>query len=125
MCKFKYFFFLSSSSCLNSGYGDIVAITWAERVLTLFIFLVSAVVYATIFGNISVMVQGMDSTHRRLREKMDLVDEFCNLYKIPPSIHKKLRDYATESWLYTKGFDMDQVNLIRVFLFSFFFFLLI
>lgn len=64
----------------------------------------------SIFGNLSVLMQRIDSSYSRLRDRLDTIDEFSRLYSLPHEMSRKLGAYALESWRHDKGFDMEGVT---------------
>ena len=85
------------------GYGDICPITYADTILVIFIELVGAAFYATIFSNMAVYVASLDAVHNRYIEKMQSVHEQMTYLKIPKSIAHKVEHYYEYIYLRHKS----------------------
>eukprot|EP00959_Pyramimonas_sp_CCMP1952_P174136 3638707-Pyramimonas_sp.AAC.1 len=48
------------------GYGDITPVTRSERVFAMFVYILAALAYSSIFANVSILVQTLDSLGRRV-----------------------------------------------------------
>lgn len=59
------------------GYGDIVPHTNGEKIFAMWVMIFGAVVYATIFGNVALIIQSFDAEQMRLKERTDAVIELA------------------------------------------------
>ena len=96
------------------GYGDITPRTISERSLFIPFIMISTLMYATIFGNIAYVTDIIAATTRRYQHRMDNTREFCGAYGISNDksegrLGAKIRKYAVQDWLYTKGFDTKRI----------------
>uniref|UniRef100_A0A094ZVA5 Potassium voltage-gated channel protein eag n=1 Tax=Schistosoma haematobium TaxID=6185 RepID=A0A094ZVA5_SCHHA len=69
----------------------------------------TALVYATIFGNVATILQQTHATRARLRQLMSSVKDFLRIHEVPKELAERVIDYVTSSWSITKGVDTQTV----------------
>lgn len=67
--------------------------------------------YASIFGNVSAIIQRLYSGTTRYHTQMLRVKEFIRFHQIPGSLRQRLEEYFQHAWTYTNGIDMNAVSL--------------
>jgi hypothetical protein len=65
--------------------------------------------YASIFGNVSAIIQRLYSGTARYQIQMLRVKEFIRFHQIPNPLRQRLEDYFNHAWNYTNGIDMNMV----------------
>lgn len=70
-----------------------------------------ALMYASIFGNVSAIIQRLYSGTARYHLQMLRVKEFIRFHQIPNPLRQRLEEYFQHAWTYTNGIDM---NMVRV-----------
>lgn len=73
--------------------------------------------YASIFGNVSAIIQRLYSGTSRYHIHMVRIKEFIRFHQIPNPLRQRLEEYFQHSWSYTNGIDMNMV-ITDVYLFS-------
>eukprot|EP00854_Cymbomonas_tetramitiformis_P002997 gene2997-3814_t len=91
------------------GYGDISPTTNTERVFTCVVMLIGAVVYASIFGSVAVLIQNFDASDARYKEKMDALKEFAAFYDLEHNMYMKMVNYSDALHFQNHGFDAHMV----------------
>lgn len=75
-----------------------------------FVFLSNpALMYASIFGNVSAIIQRLYSGTARYHMQMLRVKEFIRFHQIPNPLRQRLEEYFQHAWTYTNGIDMNMV----------------
>ncbi|XP_016424664.1 potassium voltage-gated channel subfamily H member 2-like [Sinocyclocheilus rhinocerous] len=69
----------------------------------------SALMYASIFGNVSAIIQRLYSGTARYHTQMLRVREFIRFHQIPNPLRQRLEEYFQHAWSYTNGIDMNAV----------------
>ncbi|KAI0234503.1 hypothetical protein LSAT2_015219 [Lamellibrachia satsuma] len=65
--------------------------------------------YASIFGNVSAIIQRLYSGTARYHSQMQKVKEFIRFHQIPNPLRQRLEEYFQHAWSYTNGIDMNLV----------------
>ena len=68
--------------------------------------------YASIFGNVSAIIQRLYSGTARYHTQMQKVKEFIRFHQIPNPLRQRLEEYFQHAWSYTNGIDMNMVSLL-------------
>lgn len=68
-----------------------------------------ALMYASIFGNVSAIIQRLYSGTARYHMQMLRVKEFIRFHQIPNPLRQRLEEYFQHAWTYTNGIDMNMV----------------
>ncbi len=71
---------------------------------------VTALMYASIFGNVSAIIQRLYSGTARYHTQMLRVREFIRFHQIPNPLRQRLEEYFQHAWSYTNGIDMNAVS---------------
>jgi len=72
--------------------------------------LITALMYASIFGNVSAIIQRLYSGTARYHTQMQKVKEFIRFHQIPNPLRQRLEEYFQHAWSYTNGIDMNMVS---------------
>lgn len=67
--------------------------------------------YASIFGNVSAIIQRLYSGTARYHAQMIRVREFIRFHQIPNPLRQRLEEYFQHEWSYTNGIDMNAVSM--------------
>lgn len=73
----------------------------------------AALMYASIFGNVSAIIQRLYSGTARYHTQMLRVKEFIRFHQIPGGLRQRLEEYFQHAWSYTNGIDMNAVSHVR------------
>ncbi|KAF6212442.1 hypothetical protein GE061_012965 [Apolygus lucorum] len=71
----------------------------------------SALLYATIFGHVTTIIQQMTSATAKYHDMLNNVREFMKLHEVPKALSERVMDYVVSTWAMTKGLDTDKVLL--------------
>lgn len=71
----------------------------------------SALMYASVFGNVSAIIQRLYSGTARYHTEMSRLREFIRFHQIPNPLRQRLEEYFQHAWSYTNGIDMNTVSL--------------
>ena len=73
-------------------------------------FLYIALLYATIFGHVTTIIQQMTSATAKYHDMLNNVREFMKLHEVPKALSERVMDYVVSTWAMTKGLDTEKVN---------------
>ena len=66
--------------------------------------------YASIFGNVSAIIQRLYSGTARYYTQMQKVREFIRFYKVPYPLRLRLEEIFQHTWAHSNGVDMNTVQ---------------
>jgi hypothetical protein len=94
------------------GYGDIHPIADNEMVFAIFAMLIGAVLYASVFGVVTVTLQNLNEDRTRYQEKTTVVRSFLANYRkeIPLGLQDRIMQYTDFMWIINKGFNNSFVH---------------
>ncbi|XP_038570687.1 potassium voltage-gated channel subfamily H member 1-like [Micropterus salmoides] len=69
----------------------------------------NALLYATIFGNVTTIFQQMYANTNRYHEMLNSVRDFLKLYQVPKGLSERVMDYIVSTWSMSRGIDTDKV----------------
>ncbi|XP_062937139.1 potassium voltage-gated channel subfamily H member 6 isoform X3 [Cynocephalus volans] len=96
-------------SLTSVGFGNVSPNTNSEKVFSICVMLIGSLMYASIFGNVSAIIQRLYSGTARYHTQMLRVKEFIRFHQIPNPLRQRLEDYFQHAWSYTNGIDMNAV----------------
>lgn len=69
----------------------------------------AALLYATIFGHVTTIIQQMTSATAKYHDMLNNVREFMKLHEVPKALSERVMDYVVSTWAMTKGLDTEKV----------------
>lgn len=69
-----------------------------------------ALLYATIFGNVTTIFQQMYANTNRYHEMLNSVRDFLKLYQVPKGLSERVMDYIASTWSMSRGIDTEKVR---------------
>lgn len=73
----------------------------------------SALLYATIFGHVTTIIQQMTSATAKYHDMLNNVREFMKLHEVPKALSERVMDYVVSTWAMTKGLDKEKVVICK------------
>ncbi|RWS11147.1 potassium voltage-gated channel subfamily H member 7-like protein, partial [Dinothrombium tinctorium] len=109
--KSKYItaLYFTFSSLTSVGFGNVSPTTNMEKVFCITVMLVGSLMYASIFGNVSAIIQRLYSGTARYHTQLLRVREFIHFHQVPNPLRQRLEEYFQHAWSYTNGIDMNMV----------------
>uniref|UniRef100_A0A3Q2YWH0 Voltage-gated inwardly rectifying potassium channel KCNH2 n=1 Tax=Hippocampus comes TaxID=109280 RepID=A0A3Q2YWH0_HIPCM len=107
--KYVTALYFTFSSLTSVGFGNVSPNTNSEKIFSISVMLIGALMYASIFGNVSAIIQRLYSGTARYHAQMMRVREFIRFHQIPNPLRQRLEEYFQHAWSYTNGIDMNAV----------------
>uniref|UniRef100_A0A8C7D016 Potassium voltage-gated channel subfamily H member 7 n=1 Tax=Oncorhynchus kisutch TaxID=8019 RepID=A0A8C7D016_ONCKI len=107
--KYVTALYFTFSSLTSVGFGNVSPNTNSEKIFSICVMLIGSLMYASIFGNVSAIIQRLYSGTARYHTQMLRVREFIRFHQIPNPLKQRLEEYFQHSWTYTNGIDMNTV----------------
>ncbi|XP_065320030.1 uncharacterized protein LOC135927777 isoform X3 [Gordionus sp. m RMFG-2023] len=101
--------YFTFSSLTSVGFGNVSPNTNTEKVFSICVMLIGSLMYASVFGNVSAIIQRLYSGTARYHAQMMKVREFIKFHKIPDPLKHRVEEYFQHAWSYTNGIDMNSV----------------
>ncbi|XP_067372991.1 potassium voltage-gated channel subfamily H member 7-like isoform X2 [Channa argus] len=105
--KYVTALYFTFSSLTSVGFGNVSPNTNSEKIFSICVMLIGSLMYASIFGNVSAIIQRLYSSTARYHAQMLRVKEFIRFHQIPNPLRQRLEEYFQHSWTYTNGIDMN------------------
>ncbi|XP_027729054.1 potassium voltage-gated channel subfamily H member 6 [Vombatus ursinus] len=107
--KYVTALYFTFSSLTSVGFGNVSPNTNPEKIFSICVMLIGSLMYASIFGNVSAIIQRLYSSTARYHTQMLRVKEFIRFHQIPNPLRQRLEEYFQHAWSYTNGIDMNAV----------------
>ncbi|XP_067285586.1 potassium voltage-gated channel subfamily H member 6 [Pseudorasbora parva] len=101
--------YFTFSSLTSVGFGNVSPNTNSEKMFSICVMLIGSLMYASIFGNVSAIIQRLYSGTTRYHTQLLRVKEFIRFHQIPEGLRQKLEEYFQHAWSYTNGINMNAV----------------
>ncbi|XP_028038722.1 potassium voltage-gated channel unc-103-like isoform X6 [Bombyx mandarina] len=101
--------YFTCTSLTSVGFGNVAPNTDMEKGFTIFVMLVGSLMYASIFGNVSAIIQRLYSGTARYHTQILRVREFIRFHQITNPLRQRLEEYFQHAWSYTNGIDTSSV----------------
>uniref|UniRef100_A0A3P8Z325 Potassium channel, voltage gated eag related subfamily H, member 7 n=1 Tax=Esox lucius TaxID=8010 RepID=A0A3P8Z325_ESOLU len=105
--KYVTALYFTFSSLTSVGFGNVSPNTNSEKIFSICVMLIGSLMYASIFGNVSAIIQRLYSGTARYHLQMLRVREFIRFHQIPNPLRQRLEEYFQHAWTYTNGIDMN------------------
>uniref|UniRef100_A0A452RAZ3 Voltage-gated inwardly rectifying potassium channel KCNH2 n=1 Tax=Ursus americanus TaxID=9643 RepID=A0A452RAZ3_URSAM len=90
--KYVTALYFTFSSLTSVGFGNVSPNTNSEKVFSICVMLIGSLMYASIFGNVSAIIQRLYSGTARYHTQMLRVKEFIRFHQIPNPLRQRLED---------------------------------
>ncbi|CAI5446203.1 unnamed protein product [Caenorhabditis angaria] len=101
--------YFTLSTITSIGFGNVSANTDSEKIFTIIMMILGSLMYASVFGNVSAIIQRLYSGTARYHTEMSRLREFIRFHQIPNPLRQRLEEYFQHAWSYTNGIDMNLV----------------
>ena len=85
-----------------------------EKIFSIVIMMVGALMHATIFGHVTNQLQRMYSRKQEYNSKWGDLKEFTTVHAVPKALKQKMQDYFQTVWSINHGIDPSQVRRILI-----------
>uniref|UniRef100_A0A3B3CQI2 Ion transport domain-containing protein n=1 Tax=Oryzias melastigma TaxID=30732 RepID=A0A3B3CQI2_ORYME len=109
--KYVTALYFTLSSLTSVGFGNVSPNTNSEKIFSICVMVIGSLMYASIFGNVSAIIQRLYSGTTRYHTQLLRVKEFIRFHQIPGGLRQRLEEYFQHAWSYTNGIDMNAVSL--------------
>ncbi|XP_048510796.1 potassium voltage-gated channel subfamily H member 8 isoform X2 [Athalia rosae] len=102
--------YFTCSSLTSVGFGNVSANTSSEKICSICIMLIGALMHAVVFGNVTAIIQRMYSRRSLYQTKWRDLEDFLALHQIPDELKQRMQDYFQTMWSLNHGIDIHEVR---------------
>ncbi|CAH0554611.1 unnamed protein product [Brassicogethes aeneus] len=98
--------YFTCSSLTSVGFGNVSANTTSEKIFSICVMLIGALMHAVVFGNVTAIIQRMYSRRSLYQTKWRDLKDFLTLHQIPKELKQRMQDYFQTMWSLNHGIDI-------------------
>ncbi|XP_042221677.1 potassium voltage-gated channel subfamily H member 8-like isoform X2 [Homarus americanus] len=106
--KYVTALYFTCSSLTSVGFGNVSANTNREKIFSIVTMLIGALMYATVFGNVTSIIQRMYLRRSLYQTKWRDLKDFLSLNQIPKELRQRMQDYFQTMWSLNQGIDIHE-----------------
>lgn len=103
--------YFTTSSLTSVGFGNVSANTDVEKVFSILVMLIGALMHAVVFGNVTAIIQRMYARRSQYQTKLLDLKDFFRLHQIPKHLRQRMNDYFQTTWSLNNGIDPSEVSV--------------
>ncbi|KAL1498113.1 hypothetical protein ABEB36_008966 [Hypothenemus hampei] len=100
--------YFTCSSLTSVGFGNVSANTTNEKIFSICVMLIGALMHAVVFGNVTAIIQRMYSRRSLYHTKWRDLKDFFTLHQIPKELQNRMQDYFQTMWSLNHGIDIHE-----------------
>ncbi|VEN41997.1 unnamed protein product, partial [Callosobruchus maculatus] len=100
--------YFTCSSLTSVGFGNVSANTTNEKIFSICVMLIGALMHAVVFGNVTAIIQRMYSRRSLYHTKWRDLKDFFTLHQIPKELKQRMQDYFQTTWSLNHGIDIQE-----------------
>ncbi|XP_066952622.1 potassium voltage-gated channel subfamily H member 8 isoform X1 [Macrobrachium rosenbergii] len=106
--KYLTALYFTCSSLTSVGFGNVSANTNKEKIFSIATMLVGALMHATVFGNVTSIIQRMYLRRSLYQTKWRDLKDFLAINQIPKELRQRVQDYFQTMWSVNQGIDIHE-----------------
>ncbi|XP_071519496.1 voltage-gated delayed rectifier potassium channel KCNH8 isoform X3 [Panulirus ornatus] len=106
--KYVTALYFTCSSLTSVGFGNVSANTNREKIFSIVTMLIGALMHATVFGNVTSIIQRMYLRRSLYQTKWRDLKDFLSLNQIPKELRQRMQDYFQTMWSLNQGIDIHE-----------------
>uniref|UniRef100_A0A673AFX7 Voltage-gated delayed rectifier potassium channel KCNH4 n=1 Tax=Sphaeramia orbicularis TaxID=375764 RepID=A0A673AFX7_9TELE len=101
--------YFTLSSLTSVGFGNVCANSDAEKIFSICIMLVGALMHALVFGNVTAIIQRMYSRRSLYHTRMKDLKDFIRVHHLPQQLKQRMLEYFQTTWSVNNGIDANEL----------------
>uniref|UniRef100_A0A3Q2QQD6 Potassium voltage-gated channel subfamily H member 8 n=1 Tax=Fundulus heteroclitus TaxID=8078 RepID=A0A3Q2QQD6_FUNHE len=101
--------YFTLSSLTSVGFGNVSANTDAEKIFSVCIMLIGALMHALVFGNVTAIIQRMYSRWSQYHTRTKDLKDFIRVHHLPQSLKQRMLEYFQTTWSVNNGIDCNEL----------------
>ncbi|CAI5658810.1 unnamed protein product [Oreochromis niloticus] len=101
--------YFTLSSLTSVGFGNVCANTDAEKIFSICIMLIGALMHALVFGNVTAIIQRMYSRRSLYHTRMKDLKDFIRVHRLSQQLKQRMLEYFQTTWSVNNGIDANEL----------------
>ncbi|XP_011479155.1 potassium voltage-gated channel subfamily H member 8 [Oryzias latipes] len=101
--------YFTLSSLTSVGFGNVSANTDAEKIFSICVMLIGALMHALVFGNVTAIIQRMYSRWSQYHTRTKDLKDFIRIHHLPQSLKQRMLEYFQTTWSVNNGIDCNEL----------------
>uniref|UniRef100_H3A9X7 Potassium voltage-gated channel subfamily H member 8 n=2 Tax=Latimeria chalumnae TaxID=7897 RepID=H3A9X7_LATCH len=101
--------YFTLSSLTSVGFGNVSANTDAEKIFSVCIMLIGALMHALVFGNVTAIIQRMYSRWSLYHTRTKDLKDFIRVHHLPQQLKQRMLEYFQTTWSVNNGIDSNEL----------------
>nr|XP_057903733.1 potassium voltage-gated channel subfamily H member 8 [Doryrhamphus excisus] len=101
--------YFTLSSLTSVGFGNVSANTDAEKIFSICVMLIGALMHALVFGNVTAIIQRMYSRWSQYHTRTKDLKDFIRVHHLPHTLKQRMLEYFQTTWSVNNGIDCNEL----------------
>ncbi|XP_061567176.1 potassium voltage-gated channel subfamily H member 4a [Cololabis saira] len=101
--------YFTLSSLTSVGFGNVCANTDAEKIFSICIMLIGALMHAVVFGNVTAIIQRMYSRRSLYHTRMKDLKDFIRVHRLSQQLKQRMLEYFQATWSVNNGLNANEL----------------
>ncbi|XP_069504986.1 voltage-gated delayed rectifier potassium channel KCNH8 isoform X2 [Ambystoma mexicanum] len=101
--------YFTLSSLTSVGFGNVSANTDSEKIFSICIMLVGALMHALVFGNVTAIIQRMYNRWSLYHTRTKDLKDFIRVHHLPQTLKQRMLEYFQTTWSVNNGIDSNEL----------------
>ncbi|KAI3358479.1 hypothetical protein L3Q82_014899 [Scortum barcoo] len=107
--------YFTLSSLTSVGFGNVSANTDTEKIFSICVMLIGALMHALVFGNVTAIIQRMYSRWSQYHTRTKDLKDFIRVHHLPQSLKQRMLEYFQTTWSVNNGIDCNEILELSLF----------
>nr|CAB3258018.1 potassium voltage-gated channel subfamily H member 8-like [Phallusia mammillata] len=101
--------YFTLSSLTSVGFGNVSANTDSEKIFSICVMMIGALMHAVVFGNVTAIIQLMYARRQQYDIKMRDLKDFIKVNRLSKPIKRRMIDYFQQTWEESGGVNPNEI----------------
>ncbi|XP_057684353.1 potassium voltage-gated channel subfamily H member 8 [Corythoichthys intestinalis] len=101
--------YFTLSSLTSVGFGNVSANTDVEKIFSICVMLIGALMHALVFGNVTAIIQRMYSRWSQYHTRTKDLKDFIRVHHLPHGLKQRMLEYFQTTWSVNNGIDCNEL----------------